>query len=86
MIKIWADLFEALLKIINMQIMGLEAHLLSINIVDDHLYIASSIESYMLPSTVSQLKKHSKAIIGHLFDLKISSDRHSIIRRRKRKA
>ncbi|EPB82314.1 hypothetical protein HMPREF1544_10954 [Mucor circinelloides 1006PhL] len=58
---------------------GLEAHLLSINIVDDHLYIASSIESYMLPSTVSQLKKHSKAIIGHLFDLKVEKEETKMI-------
>ncbi|GAA5805463.1 hypothetical protein HPULCUR_010979 [Helicostylum pulchrum] len=50
--------------------MGLEAHVMSVNIVDDHLYIARSIEPYMLPSTVSQLKEHSKTIIGHLFDLK----------------
>ncbi|KAK4518286.1 uncharacterized protein ATC70_001638 [Mucor velutinosus] len=60
----------ALLKIVNVQIMGLEAHVMSVNTADDYLYIASSIDSYMLPSTVSQLKKHSKTIIGHLFDLK----------------
>jgi hypothetical protein len=58
---------------------GLEAHVMSVNIVDDHLYIASSIESYILPSTVSQLKKHSKTIIGHLFDLKVEKEETKMV-------
>ncbi|KAG0769531.1 hypothetical protein G6F24_001004 [Rhizopus arrhizus] len=59
-----------LLRITNIQIMGLEAHVLSLNTAGDHLYIASSIESYILPSTVSQFKTQSKSIIGNLFDFK----------------
>ncbi|KAG1380216.1 hypothetical protein G6F60_005813 [Rhizopus arrhizus] len=59
-----------LLRITNIQIMGLEAHVLSLNTAGDHLYIASWIESYILPSTVSQFKTQSKSIIGNLFDFK----------------
>lgn len=52
-------------------LVGLEAHVVSVKLVDDHLYVADSIESYMIPSTISQLKKEIKAVIGHLFDYKV---------------
>ncbi|CAO3657055.1 unnamed protein product [Mucor hiemalis] len=61
---------ESILKIVNIQIKGLEAHVLSVKLVDDHLYVAGSIESYMIPSTCSQLGKEIKTIIGYLFDFK----------------
>ncbi|KAI8880819.1 hypothetical protein K501DRAFT_275230 [Backusella circina FSU 941] len=53
-----------------MEMIGLEAHVMSINTADDHLYVANSIESYILPSTVSQLKTQCKSLIGRLFDFK----------------
>ncbi|KAL7318591.1 hypothetical protein PS15m_001814 [Mucor circinelloides] len=59
-----------LLSVTNTQIMGLEAHIVSLNTADDHLYIARSIKSYTLPSTLSCLNKRCKSIIDNLFDFK----------------
>ncbi|KAI8062952.1 hypothetical protein BDF21DRAFT_402700 [Thamnidium elegans] len=56
-------------KTIYNQVMGmdisLEAHVLSLNTAGDHLYIVSSIESYILPLTASQFKTRSKSTIGN---------------------
>ncbi|CEP08468.1 hypothetical protein [Parasitella parasitica] len=60
----------ALLKVVNVQIMGLETNIMSVNLVDNYLYAANSTKSYILPSTVPELKKHCKAIIEDIFDLK----------------
>ncbi|KAG1173394.1 hypothetical protein G6F70_005461 [Rhizopus microsporus] len=65
---------SALLKVVNAQIMALflclEINTMSVNLVDNHLYAANSIKSYILPSTVPELKNRCKAIIGDIFDLK----------------
>lgn len=77
----------ALLKVVNVQFMGifwlysltfyyktkyliylgLETNIMSVNLVDNHLYAANSIKAYILPSTVPELKKHCEAIIGFFF-------------------
>ncbi|GAA5817137.1 hypothetical protein MFLAVUS_010678 [Mucor flavus] len=61
---------QDLLRITNIQIMGLEALVLSLNTAGDHLYIASSIESYTLLSTASQFQTESESVVGKLFDFK----------------
>ncbi|CEG67053.1 hypothetical protein RMATCC62417_03531 [Rhizopus microsporus] len=43
---------------------------MSVNLVDNHLYAANSIKSYILLSTVPELKNHCKVIVGGVFDLK----------------
>lgn len=58
------------LNIVNVQIMGLEGHILSVKLVDDYLYVAESIQSFTLPSTVSELKNNSKATIKYFCDFK----------------
>lgn len=62
---------ESNLKIVNIQVIGLEAHVASVELLDNNLYLAKSIQSFTTPTTVTQLKKESKNIIGNLFDFKI---------------
>jgi hypothetical protein len=50
---------------------GLEAHMAAISRVDNELYAANTIDSFMLSSTMEELKKNSKDLIGHLFDVKV---------------
>lgn len=51
--------------------LGLQAHVASVELLDDHLYLANSIQSFAIPTTASQLKKESKITIGCLFDFKV---------------
>ncbi|KAI9354232.1 hypothetical protein BD770DRAFT_392664 [Pilaira anomala] len=51
-------------------LLGLEGHILSVKLVDNYLYVAESIQSFTLPSTVSELKNNSKATINYFWDFK----------------
>lgn len=52
-------------------LLGLEINTMPVNLVDNHLYAANSIKSYILLSTVPELKNHGKVIVGGVFDLKV---------------
>lgn len=52
-------------------LLGLEAHVASLKLVDHNLYAANTIESFMIPSTVSGLKKESKSLVGNLCNYKV---------------
>lgn len=58
---------------------GLETNTMSVNLADSHLYAANSIKSYILPSTIPELKKHCKAIIEDIFDLKVKWEKTKMV-------
>lgn len=52
-------------------LLGLEAHVLSVKLVDNHLYVANPIDTYALPSTAVGLKEKGKDVVSHLFAFKV---------------
>ncbi|KAI9354028.1 hypothetical protein BD770DRAFT_412461 [Pilaira anomala] len=64
------------LKIVNIQIMGLEAHVASLTLAADNLYVAKTIDSFMIPSTTSQLKEKSESLITQLHQYKVEKNKN----------
>lgn len=55
---------------------GLEAHSVSIKLVSDELYAENPVQSFTLPSTLSQLSKKCRDTIVSLFDIRVKKEKN----------
>lgn len=52
-------------------LLGFEAHVASVKLLDGHLYLANSVETFTIPTNASQLGMEGRNIVGCLFDFKV---------------